>query len=115
MDTGHPGTAPVQIEKGLKLLSMEQVETRYYIRFTAADQPGVLAKVALVMGQLNISIDSVIQKDADRQAQTAEIVLLTHPAAEADVREALEQIETLSVVGGVSNFVRVEDWPEGGS
>ena len=115
MDTSHPGTAPIQIEKGLKVLPMDRIETRYYIRFTAADQPGVLAQVALVMGQLNISIDSVIQKDADRQARTAEIVLLTHPAVEADVRRALEQIETLSVVGGVSNFVRVEDWPEGGS
>ena len=114
MTAGHPGTAAIQLEEGLGVLPMEQVETRYYIRFTAADQPGVLAQVALIMGELNISIDSVIQKDADRQAQTAEIVLLTHPSLEAAVQKALREIAALPVVRKVNNFVRVEDWPEEG-
>ena len=105
----------LRLEEGLRVLPMEEVETCYYIRLTAADQPGVLAQVARIMGDLGISIDSVIQKDADRRAQTAEIVITTHPAREAAVQKALGEIARLSVVQQVSNLVRLEDWPEEGS
>lgn len=112
MATGRHGTASVPLEEGLRALPMAEVETRYYMRFTAVDRPGVLAQVARVMGDLNISIDSVIQKDADRNAQTAEIVVLTHPARESSVQKALSEIAALQVIRQVGNMVRVEDWPE---
>jgi len=112
---GRVRSPALRLEEGLRVLPMEEVETRYYIRLTAADQPGVLAQIARIMGDLRISIDSVIQKDADRRAQTAEIVITTHPAREAAVQKALGEIARLSVVRQVSNLVRVEDWPEEGS
>ncbi len=112
---GRVHSPVLRLEEGLRVLPMEEVETRYYIRLTATDQPGVLAQIARIMGDLRISIDSVIQKDADRRAQTAEIVITTHPAREAAVQKALGEIAKLSVVRQVSNLVRVEDWPEEGS
>lgn len=112
---GRVHSPALRLEEGLRVLPMEEVETRYYIRLTATDQPGVLAQIARIMGDLRISIDSVIQKDADRRAQTAEIVITTHPAREAAVQKALGEIAKLSVVRQVSNLVRVEDWPEEGS
>jgi len=55
-----------------------------------------------------ISIASVIQKETDDVAQTAEIVLTTHPASEKAMRQALYQIEQLEVLKEISNFIRVE-------
>jgi homoserine dehydrogenase len=114
ISAGHVGSTSIHLEKGLHLLPMADVETRYYIRLTAADRPGVLAQVAAIMGRQNISIDSVIQKDADRSAQTAEIVITTHLSKEASVRQALSEISALSVIPKVSNFVRIEDRPDEG-
>jgi homoserine dehydrogenase len=87
---------------------MAELETRYYLRLNVADQPGVLAQVAKVLGEHLISISSVIQKAADSVAQTAEIVIMTHPAKEAAMQQALAELEHLAVVKAISNFIRVE-------
>jgi homoserine dehydrogenase len=87
---------------------MEDLVTQYYLRMTVADRPGVLAKIARVLGDLLISIAAVIQKDADPRAQTAEIVIMTHPAREGAVQNALGQIRRLPVVQEVSSVIRVE-------
>jgi homoserine dehydrogenase len=55
-----------------------------------------------------ISISSVIQKAADSVAQTAEIVIMTHPAKEAAMQQALAELVHLPVVKEISNFIRVE-------
>ena len=112
--SGSASAPGIRMEEGLTILSMNQVETRYYIRLNVADQAGVLAQIARVLGDHNISIASVIQKDADPEAQTAEIVIMTHPAVESAVQRALRQVGGLSVVREVNNLIRVEDWPEEG-
>lgn len=86
-----------------------EIETQYYIRLNAADQPGVLAKIATVFGNNAISIASAIQPESDDATQTAEIVIMTHPARERDMQKALRQLEKLDVVKEVANFIRVED------
>lgn len=91
-----------------RILPMAEVRTRYYLRLTVADRPGVLAHVARVVGDLGISIASVIQKEADADAQTAEIVIMTHPAPEAATQAALRQLAELEVVRETGNFIRVE-------
>jgi homoserine dehydrogenase len=96
-------------EAGKKIRPMADLETRYYLRLNVADQPGVLAQVAMVLGDHAISISSVIQKAADSVAQTAEIVIMTHPAREAAVQSALADLVHLPAVKEISNFVRVED------
>ena len=54
-------------------------------------------------------IASVIQKETDEEAQTAEIVIMTHAAVEAAVQASIRQVESLDVVRQVGNFLRVED------
>jgi homoserine dehydrogenase len=88
---------------------VSEIETRYYLRMTVADRPGVLAQIAKTLGEQLISISSVIQKETDRMAQTAEIVIMTHPAREAAVQKALNEMAALEVVKEISNFIRVED------
>jgi homoserine dehydrogenase len=88
---------------------VSEIETRYYLRMTVADRPGVLAQIAQTLGEHLISISSVIQKETDRMARTAEIVIMTHPAKEAAVQKALHEMAALEVVKEISNFIRVED------
>jgi len=85
-----------------------ELETRYYLRMSVADRPGVLAQIAKVLGDRSISISSVIQKEADVATKTAEIVIMTHPAREQFMQQALKEMEKLPVVKEICNFIRVE-------
>jgi homoserine dehydrogenase len=97
---------PSQIKN---VTSTSQIVTRYYIRLTIADSPGVLAQISKVLGDNLISISSAIQKEADESTKTAEIVLMTHPAQESAVQQAMREIEALPVVKEIGNLIRVED------
>ncbi|MCC7105400.1 MAG: homoserine dehydrogenase [Chloroflexi bacterium] len=93
------------------LLSMDHVRTRYYVRLIAADQPGVIANVARAFGDHAISLSSVIQKEevqSETDGPLAEIVFMTHEAAEAPLQEALREIRTLSTVARIGSLIRVE-------
>ncbi len=98
-----------KLEPGKRIKSMSEVESRYYLRLNVADRPGVLAQISKVLGDHLISIASVIQKEVDNLAQTAELVIMTHPAKESAVQPALRLLAQLNVVEEVSNFIRVED------
>ena len=78
------------------------------MRMTVADRPGVLAHISKVLGDHLISIASVIQKEADESAQTAEIVIMTHPAQESAVQQALQETKKLTAVQEIGNLIRVE-------
>ncbi len=82
--------------------------TRYYMRLDVADRPGVLAGIARAFGDHGVSIASVIQKETDEAAQTAELVIMTHPAREDAVQATLVQVRELQDVVGVGNLLRVE-------
>jgi homoserine dehydrogenase len=88
---------------------MEDIVTSYYVRLTAADQPGVLARIATVFGKNDISISSARQPESDETSQTAEIVIMTHPAVERAMRAARAELEGLDVVREVNNIIRVEE------
>jgi len=105
---GIGSSAHWALQPGKAIKPMSQVETRYYLRMDIADRPGVLAQISKVLGDHLIGISSVIQKMADSVAQTAEIVIMTHPAKEAAMQSALEEVLHLAVVGEISNFIRVE-------
>ena len=60
-------------------------------------------------GDNGVSIASVIQKETDEEAQTAELVIMTHAAREAAVQASISHLESLEVVRQVGNFLRVED------
>jgi len=99
---------PLCFAPAIAVTPISELVTRYYMRLTVADRPGVLAQIAKILGDLGISIASVIQKEAHESQQTAEIVIMTHPAREAAVREALTLVERLPVVVEVGNLLRVE-------
>jgi homoserine dehydrogenase len=98
----------IKLGSGALIKPMSEIETRYYLRLDVADRPGVLAQITKVLGDHQISISSVIQKEADSAAQTAEIVIMTHPAQEKAMQQALDDLTQLAVVKEIGNFVRVE-------
>ena len=85
------------------------LQARYYIRLDVADNPGVLAQIAQVLGDGEISIAAVLQRDTDAEAGSAEIVITTHPAKEASMQNALQTMAGLSQVRRVSNVIRIEE------
>ncbi|MBI4320479.1 MAG: homoserine dehydrogenase [Chloroflexi bacterium] len=93
----------------LSLKPMDGVLTRYYLRMQVADRPGVLAQIARVLGDNDISIASVIQKEVDEIAPYAEIIIMTHAALEKHVQQARAELIVLPVVKEIANFIRVED------
>jgi len=96
---------------GLSLRPMEEIVTHYYFRFSALDQPGVLSKITGILGRLGISIKAVIQKGREVRGAVP-IVMLTHEAREADVRQALDEIDALDVVRDPTVLIRVEGLSE---
>ncbi|PLX81907.1 MAG: homoserine dehydrogenase [Desulfuromonas sp.] len=91
----------------LAIKSMDDVETQYYLRFAATDQPGVLAQISGILGRHDISIASMIQPER-REGGAVPIVLMTHEAREANIRRALLEIDALQVVQDRSHFIRIE-------
>ncbi len=110
-DINHGIVTPprLHINSSLKTKPMSEIETRYYLRMSVTDRPGVLAQIAKTLGDNSISIASVIQKETDPSTKIAEIVIMTHPAKEQAIQQALKETEHLPVVKEISNFVRVED------
>ena len=102
----------LSLDENIRVKPMLELETKYYLRVNVADRPGVLAQISKVLGDLQISISSVIQKETDDVAQRAELVLTTHRAKEASMQRALQLLEELDVVSEVGNMVRVEEWEE---
>lgn len=89
-----------------KVKAMGETFTKYYIRLDVADRPGVLASIAFVLGNNDVSLASVIQKHTT--GHSAEIVLVTHQVLEKNLQDALKIIKDLSTVNEISNVIRVE-------
>ncbi len=87
--------------------AMEELFSAYYFRFSALDKPGVLSRIAGILGDHQISISSVIQKDRDHNGSVP-IVMLTHEAREKDVQMAISLIDELDVLTGRTVMIRVE-------
>ncbi|GAB4461118.1 MAG: homoserine dehydrogenase [Armatimonadaceae bacterium] len=87
--------------------SSDDVQTKFYVRVLAADRPKVLASIAGIFGNHDVSIESVVQQAHPDAEGDAEIVWLTHRVREASLQAALEEIRNLPVVRSVSNCLRV--------
>lgn len=106
--TGKKHLPRNRFPKPKSIRRISEVETRYYIRMIVADRPGVLAQITKTLGDLSISISSVIQKEVDAETQTAEIVIMTHPAREKAMQQSLKEMKELPTVKEICNFIRVE-------
>jgi homoserine dehydrogenase len=109
IDVSGPPIPTIQLNRTNLIRPIDDLEAKYYIRLNVADQAGVLAQIARILGEGEISIASVIQKDIDKETSSAEIVITTHPAREASVQEALKLVSNLSVVHQVKNLLRIDD------
>ena len=89
-------------------LPIEESVSKYYLRVEAEDRPGVLARIATVLGEFSIGILSVIQPE-DHDDEYAAIVLMLHYAPFGIVREALKKISSLDCVRDRAVLMRVED------
>jgi len=94
----------------LPLTPMEAIRCCYYLRVTAQDRPGVLSRVAGILGENDISIANVIQKGRGTR-EAVPVVMLTHEARERDMRAALAKIDRLRDVAAATTMIRVEGGP----
>jgi len=92
----------------IPIMPVDEIFTHYYIRFSALDKPGVLSRIAGVLGKNKISIKSVQQKGRKTNSSVP-LVMLTHRAKEADVSKALLKINSLDVVSDKPVLIRIED------
>ena len=106
-----PDSRGVEREDGanVPVHPIDELSSAYYMRLTCADQAGVLAQIAQILGDGNISIATVIQKDTDPGSGTAQLVITTYPSREADVQSALRAVFELGVVVSVNNLIRIEE------
>jgi len=92
----------------LRVLSMEQVVTAYYLRITALDQPGVMARIAGILGEEGISIEAIQQKEPAEGETHVPLIMLSHRVLEGDMNRAIERIEALDSVNGAVVRIRTE-------
>ncbi len=90
-----------------RLVPMDEIEARYYLRFTLLDKPGVLARIAAVLGENELSISALSQKERHPKSAVP-VVVVTHAAREASVQAALNKIDSLDVVKGKTFMIRIE-------
>lgn len=110
---GVAGCSPLRTQKektmrDIRLMPMDDIETKYYIRFSAVDRPGVLSKISGILGKNNISIATVIQKSRQEEGAVP-VVMTTYRAREKNVRKALKIIDKLDMVLDKTIVVRIED------
>lgn len=90
------------------MLGMEDVETAYYLRMHAADRPGVLADITRILGDSNISIEAIQQREPSDDEGYANIIMLTQLVLERDMNAAISKIEALDAVVGEVTRIRLE-------
>ena len=92
----------------LSVLEMEDVRTAYYLRMQAVDRPGVLSAVTAILGDLDISIEAIIQKEPEAGASHVPVIMLTQRVPERSMNSAIGQIEALDTIAGNVHRIRVE-------
>ena len=115
--TGSSGRVPPASfqqdqRRPLRIRSMENITSLYYLRFMVLDRPGVLSQIAGVLGQQGISISSVLQKGR-KDGQTVPVVIMTHTARERQVQDALREIDRMAFISEPTTLIRVEGPDEG--
>lgn len=93
----------------LPLKPMDEIITKFMLRFSALDQPGVLAGIAGTLGKNGISIESMVQTARHNGGAAVPIVIMTHEAREGAIRAALNEIDTHNFICEKSRFIRIED------
>ncbi|MEO7328852.1 MAG: homoserine dehydrogenase [Minicystis sp.] len=91
------------------LLPMSEVRARYYLRFSVADQPGVMARLAGPLGDAGVSIEQIVQHGMPEGKSPVDVVMITHTAREGAIREALARIEADTFLVAPPRLLRIEE------
>jgi len=81
--------------KAKKMLSIEDITSEFYLRFSMKNEPGVLAKITQVFAQHSISIDAMIQKEIQEDDEIVDIILVTSNMIEKEINKIINEIEAL--------------------
>lgn len=92
----------------LVIKAISSILSRYYLRFSVIDRPGVLARISRVLGTHRVSISDCVQKER-KAGSVVPLIMLTHEAHERDIRNAIRQIDRLEVIKGRSQMIRIEE------
>lgn len=90
-----------------KIIGHNKSISQFYLRMHVKDSPGVLSKIAGVLGDHDVSIYSVVQQKA--HGESAEIVIITHKVIEENMQNSLKEIKNLGIVNEINSVIRVED------
>lgn len=91
------------------LVALGEVRGRSYLRFTAVDQPGVLAQIAGALADEGVGIESVVQKATGGPAGSVPVIVVTHPTDDASLRRSLAAIDRLDDVTAPTVAIRIEE------
>ncbi len=92
-----------------ELINMKEIVTKYYLRFTLRDKPGVLGRITGILGKNGISIESVIQKTRHLGGGGVPVIMMTHEAREENLMKALRQADKSKDVLSKTMYIRIED------
>jgi len=91
-------------------INISDTKNKYYILMDVNDKPGVIGTIGTICGKHNINFASLLQKDAtETEAQSAEVVVITAEALEADIQKAIEELQSNNCIKEVKSLIRVMD------
>ena len=103
------GFSPDALED-LPVLPMEDIQSAYYLRIQALDRPGVLAKIAAILSEHGINIESIMQKESEFKDGRIPVIILTHTVQERQMNLAMDEMEALSDIDGKIIRIRAENF-----
>ncbi len=106
---GSPGRVPLPPAKPLVTLrAHDEVRCAYYLHFSVKDEPGVLARIASRLATQRISIAAVQQHEQNDQGKPVPLVIVTHQAREADLKDAIAEIDRNPATLAPTRLIRIE-------
>ena len=93
----------------IPVLPIGEVTTSYYLRLRVADQAGVLAEITKILASHSVSIDALLQKEANEGESQTDLVILTHETKEKNMLAAIQEIQGLKTVAGEVTKIRLEN------
>ncbi len=103
-----PQSYPANSLQEIPLKNINEIEGEYFLRIVVQDQPGVLSKISGILGEHEISIRTMIQRERGTEGGGVPLVLMTHQALENNVQNALKEIDALDIVSEKTVLIRVE-------
>lgn len=108
MASGERTPEAVSLLEPVSIKSMSSIQSRYFLRFSVIDKPGVLARIASVLGKNDVSISDVIQQER-KIGHAVPLVLLTHETYEKSIQQAVKNINSLSIIKDATQVLRIEE------